>query len=131
MLGEKVGDPMHGLPFQSEARNAASKLLANLPTAIRSRVSDLSDHLHVSLEPIHGLPDAQMHYQRLLQAIEKRHKIRLTYHSLHEHAEISTLLSPYLVYFQKRTWYVIGRSSLHREVRIDSHRSNCGVCAHG
>ena len=117
MLGEKLGDPQLGLPFQGAARDAALKLLANLPMSLQSHLSDLSDHLYISFESKHVLLGAESHYQRVLEAIEKRRKIRLKYDSRHDQAQITTLVSPYLVFFQRRTWYVIGRSSLHREVR--------------
>ena len=34
-----------------------------------------------------------------------------------EWGEIGTLLSPYRLLFNRRSWYVIGRSSLHRQIR--------------
>ena len=117
LLGEKLGGAGSGVPFHSSARDAALKLLANLPPQLRTHLSDLSDHLQISLEPKHHLADSQEHYQRVLEAIEKRRKIRLSYNSLAEKQQISTLVSPYQMLFQNRSWYVIGRSSLHKEVR--------------
>jgi len=117
LLGEKLGAAGSGVPFHSSARDAALKLLANLPPQLRSHLSSLSDHLQISLGPKHLLSDSQEHYQRVLEAIEKRRKIRLSYDSLAENKQISTLVSPYQMLFQNRSWYVIGRSSLHKDVR--------------
>jgi len=117
LMGEKLGGPGAGVPFQASARDAALKLLGNLPPLLRSHLSDLSDHLQITLEPTHHLTNSQEHYQRVLEAIEKRRKIRLSYDSLSEEAQISTLVSPYQMLFQNRSWYAIGRSSLHKEVR--------------
>jgi predicted DNA-binding transcriptional regulator YafY len=69
------------------------------------------------MEPKHSLPDAQEHYHRVLEAIGKRRKIRLNYNSVFDGDEICTLVSPYQMLFHKHTWYVIGRSSVHKEVR--------------
>jgi predicted DNA-binding transcriptional regulator YafY len=117
LLGEKLGSSGVGLPFHAAARDAAMKLLANLPPMLRSHLSDLSDHLQITLEPKHQFTDAQENYQLVLEAIKNRRKIRLKYDSLAENARISTLVSPYQVLFQNRSWYAIGRSSLHKDVR--------------
>ena len=45
------------------------------------------------------------------------HYVRIRYRSLSERQEISTRLSPYRLLFSRRSWYVIGRSSLHRATR--------------
>ena len=117
MLGEKLGDPKLGVPFQESARDAVLKLLSNLPASLRSHLSDVVEHVQIALEPKHPLSGSQEHYHRILEAIEKRRKIRLTYNSLLDQAQLTTLVSPYQLFFQKRSWYVIGRSSLHKEVR--------------
>ncbi len=117
LLGEKLGDPQLGVPFQGAARDAVLKLLSNIPDSLRNHLSDVLDHVQIALDPKHPLTDSQEHYGRILEAIEKRHKIRLKYNSLLDQAQLSTLVSPYQVFFQNRSWYVIGRSSLHKEVR--------------
>ena len=117
LLGEKLGSSGVGLPFHAAARDASMKLLANLPPIMRNHLSDLSDHLQITLTPKHQFTNAQENYQLVLEAIQKRRKIRLKYDSLAEKAQISTLVSPYQVLFQNRSWYAIGRSSLHKEVR--------------
>lgn len=116
VLGEKLGRT-EGIPFQAAARDASMKLMANLPNSIRGMLSDLTDRLQIRLESRHPLNHANEHYDRLIQAIETRCKIRLQYDSLYEQRTISTLVSPYEMVFQKRSWYVIGRSSLHRDTR--------------
>ncbi len=117
MLGEKLGDPKLGVPFLESARDAVLKLLSNLPASLRSHLSSISEHVQIALDSKHPLSDSREHYQRILESIEKRRKVRLKYHSLLDQKQISTLVSPYQLFFQKRSWYVIGRSSLHKEVR--------------
>lgn len=117
LLGEKLGQSEVGVPFQGAARDAALKLLANLPESIRSHISELSSRLQISLEPQRAPADSQQHYENVMKAIELRCKVRVRYHSLLEEKTISTLVSPYEMFFQNRAWYVVGRSSLHREVR--------------
>ncbi len=57
-------------------------------------------------------------YQQLVEAIATRRVVRITYNSLTEWADIATKLRPYELLFNRHTWYVIGRSSHHAEVRI-------------
>ena len=117
ILGEKMGATEVGMPFQAPARDAAMKLLANLPVPLRNHLSDLSKHLHISLGPKQEMAESQDHYQRVIEAIEKRVKVRLRYDSHYEQGQISTLVSPYQLFFGNRSWYVIGRSSVHKDVR--------------
>ena len=43
--------------------------------------------------------------------------MRIRYRSLNEGEEIRTKLNPYRLFFSRRSWYVVGRSSLHRATR--------------
>ena len=56
-------------------------------------------------------------YDLLLAAIASRRNVRIRYRSLAEETEIVTRLSPYELFFSRRSWYVVGRSSLHRAKR--------------
>jgi proteasome accessory factor B len=53
----------------------------------------------------------------LVEAVGKRRCVRIRYGSLHDMAEIRTKISPYRLFFSRRSWYVVGRSSLHRATR--------------
>jgi proteasome accessory factor B len=56
-------------------------------------------------------------YDQLIEAVTKRRSVRLRYRSLNEGEEIRTKLNPYQLFFSRRSWYVAGRSSLHRATR--------------
>jgi predicted DNA-binding transcriptional regulator YafY len=56
-------------------------------------------------------------YNTLLDAIDQRRAIELVYSSLTEWETITTTLHPYTIVFYNHTWYVVGHSSMHREVR--------------
>jgi proteasome accessory factor B len=53
----------------------------------------------------------------LLEAISRRRSVRIHYDSLKDGHGISTRLNPYRLFFSRRSWYVVGRSSLHRAAR--------------
>jgi proteasome accessory factor B len=106
-----------GVPFQASARQAALKLESNLPSRLRAFVKDLADAVRIRLPPSSPGDGHESTYQQLLDAVASRRSVRIGYRSLTEWRDISTKLSPYQLLFSRRSWYVVGRSSLHREVR--------------
>jgi len=116
VLCHEMGD-RSGLPFLNPARSAAVKLESALPSRLRDQIREIVDSLHIQLLPKNPLEGKSPIYDQLLSAVTKRHCVRLRYRSLNEGAEIRTKLSPYQLFFSRRSWYVVGRSSLHKATR--------------
>ncbi len=93
------------------------KFLSNLSGQLKTYLGEITSAVHVRMEPKHPLGSARQHYELLQRAISAKKKVRLRYHSLFDGGEIGLLLSPYAMLFSRRSWYVIGRSSLHRSIR--------------
>ena len=106
-----------GLPFLGPARSAAVKLESSLPPRLREQLRDAAAAVRIQPPPLNPLVGCQPVYDQLLQAIAARHGVRIRYGSLKEGQEIATRLSPYRLFFSRRSWYVVGRSSLHRAAR--------------
>jgi proteasome accessory factor B len=106
------------LPFYEAAYTAALKLEANLPAKLRQEFGRLSRAVKIRFDQIGRLSGKFDIYQALLHAIETRRAVEITYQSYTEWEQITTRLRPYQLLFSRRSWYVIGRSSLHREVRM-------------
>jgi len=106
-----------GLPFFGPARTAAVKLESTLPSRLRDQLREVSAAVHICAAPANPLTGRQPIYAQLLEAIAARRCVRFRYNSLTEWREIGTRLCPYRVFFSRRSWYVIGRSSLHRATR--------------
>jgi len=119
VLCHELGDTA-GLPFQASARQAALKLESNLPTRLRSFVKEMADGVRIRLPPASRSEAHESTYRRLLDSVAAHRAVRIRYRSLTEWQEISTKLQPYQLVFSRRSWYVVGRSSLHREVRTFS-----------
>ncbi len=118
VLCHELGDERAGIPFHDAARSAAIKLLSSLPAHLRELIGELTQSISVRIEPRNPLAGSKPIFELLTKAITGRKKVRIRYHSLVEgEGNISTLLSPYRILFMRRSWYVIGRSSLHRSVR--------------
>jgi len=108
----------NGLPFYEPARRAALKLESSLPGSLREELQTLTRAIHININPTNPLEGKEEVYQQLVDSIASRHVVRINYESLTEWETITTKLRPYHLLFSQRSWYVIGRSSLHAEVRI-------------
>ncbi len=105
------------LPFYSAATSAAMKLEGALPSRLRDQLAEITSAIQIRLEPANPLEGKQTVYDQLRTAIRDSRAVRIVYGSLTEGEEITTRLSPYRLLFSRRAWYIIGRSSIHRQTR--------------
>jgi len=117
ILAHNLGRSEAGVPFQSAAQSASAKLLGNLPGRLRGHLGELAAAVDVRLDSHHPHQAGHSAYEQLLRAIQTRTRVRIVYDSLFEQGELRTLLSPYRLFFRRRAWYVVGRSSVHRGAR--------------
>jgi predicted DNA-binding transcriptional regulator YafY len=106
-----------GLPFLGPARSAAVKLESSLPARLREQLNNVAATISIHASPLNPLEGCKPVYEQLLDAIVNRRGVRIRYDSLQEQRKLVTRLSPYRMFFSRRSWYVIGRSSLHRAKR--------------
>ena len=116
VLCHEMGDRA-GLPFLNPARAAAVKLESALPGRLRDQLREVIGALRIQPLPKNPLEGMRPIYDQLIEAVTKRRSVRLRYRSLNEGEEIRTKLNPYQLFFSRRSWYVAGRSSLHRATR--------------
>ncbi len=105
------------LPFYEAAQSAALKLESSLPSRVRDRLRDATAAVHITMQPGNRLEGQLPVYQQLLACIAARRSVRIAYDSFSDGGAIRLKLCPYRLLFSRHSWYVIGRSSLHREVR--------------
>lgn len=117
LVCQSLGDKQQGIPFQSEALSAALKISQTLPREIREFAAEITDSMAIHIDARNPLQSAQPQYELLLQSLIERRHVRIKYYSPSEAGTIRTLLSPYRIVFSRRSWYVIGRSSVHRSIR--------------
>jgi proteasome accessory factor B len=77
----------------------------------------MSRAIRIQPMPVTPLESKAAIYHDLVEARNKRRVVRIEYDSLTEWERITTKLRPYHLLFCRHSWYVIGRSSLHGEVR--------------
>jgi predicted DNA-binding transcriptional regulator YafY len=117
-LANNLGERRRGVPLQEPLRDAAVKLSCLLPLRLRHYVGEVAELIEFQT----GRPSSEPRDRSLLtvlhEALHDRQRVRLRYRSLFEGRDISTLVSPYRLLFSRHSWYVVGRSSLHRSVRM-------------
>ncbi len=106
-----------GLAFFGPARSAAIKLESALPHRLREQLRGMVDAVRIQPPPNNPLNEHKQVYEQLLDAAANRQSVRIDYGSLTEGKAIRTRLNPYQLLFARRSWYVVGRSSLHRSTR--------------
>jgi len=119
MLAHKVSDQVQ-LPFSRSALLAALKIENNLPAEIRrycQRALRSISARAAAQAPMPSPAGLDNTFARLQNALTKKRKVRIRYHSLLEGREIDVELSPYHLFYNRRAWYVLGYSSLHKSVR--------------
>jgi proteasome accessory factor B len=92
-------------------------LESTLPAKLRNYLREASKAVYLRIEPTSQLELASANYYRMISAIISRHCVRLKYDGFSDPKPIQTKLSPYRLLFSRRSWYVLGRSSLHRQTR--------------
>ncbi len=119
LLAHKAKDQIQ-LPFKNSALLAALKIENNLPTKIRKYCTTAMQNISTKAgaqAPIRHSAGLDKTFAQLQQAIVKKRKMELRYHSLFEETIIDVELHPYHLLYNNRAWYVLGRSSLHKSVR--------------
>jgi predicted DNA-binding transcriptional regulator YafY len=107
-------------PLDDAAKSASLKILGSLPQHLRDALGELTNSISFRVDAHAPHRTGREHYQQCLAALSKHQQLRIRYRSLSQNREVTTLFSPYRIVFLRRSWYAIGRSSFHREVRTFS-----------
>ena len=119
LLVHKMRDEIQ-LPFSKSAMLAALKIENNLPpnirrycnTALRTISTTIGGQAQVTRT---GGLDAV--FTLLQNALTRKIKVAIRYNSLSDREIIEIYLSPYHLFYNRRAWYVLGYSSLHKSIR--------------
>jgi predicted DNA-binding transcriptional regulator YafY len=101
-----------------KARDGAWKLVASLPPETRERVQALAGLIQTRNETVGFPPERSAVYDGVLTALARRVQLRLSYCDRDSLASSSTKVSPYRLVLDGPRWYLVGRSSLHRGLRV-------------
>ena len=99
------------------ARGAAVKLESTLPGRLREQLRTWSAAMEIRSLPTNPLEGKTARLRTTARRPRHAAACACVTDSLAEGEEICTRLSPYRLLFSRRSWYVVGRSSLHRGTR--------------
>jgi len=116
MIVEKTGNGDMFPNFKAVA-GALMKIESTLPADLQAYCGSAVDKIDVRLPAMADASCAREEFEILWQAAQQHEKVNIKYDSYYEGEEIQTELDPYKLMFIKRAWYVIGYSSLHKEIR--------------
>jgi len=119
LLAHKARDRIQ-LPFKNSALLAALKIENNLPAKIRQYCTTALQNISTragAQAPVTHSAGLDKIFAQLQQAIVKKRKVNIRYHSLFEGTIIDVEMCPYHLLYNNRAWYVLGSSSLHKSVR--------------
>jgi predicted DNA-binding transcriptional regulator YafY len=108
------------LPFKNAALMAALKIESNLPPRVRRYCESALEKITAKANaqaPAPNTPGLDSVFGKLQSALALRHKVYIKYDSLFDGQVIDCDLSPYHLFYNQRAWYVVGHSSVHKEVR--------------
>jgi proteasome accessory factor B len=106
------------LPFKNSALLAALKIENNLPVKIRQYCNTTLQNISIRVDPQAPMNLLDKTFAQLQKAIEKKTKVSMRYHSFFEGQIIDVELCPYHLMYNRRAWYVLGFSDLHKSVRM-------------
>jgi len=116
-LCQDMADDQKGLHYLEPARIAAFKLASVLPRKMRKYIGDSIELRHIRIGPTANLEGTEDCYELISQALQNRQCVNIQYRSFADQDSISTQLNPYCFFFSRRSWYVIGYSLLHEDIR--------------
>jgi len=105
------------LPFKNSALLAALKIENNLPSKIRQYCNTALQNISTKADPQAPNKTLDKTFAQLQKAIAKKNKVSMRYHSLFDGQIIDIELCPYHLMYNRRAWYVLGLSDLHKSIR--------------
>lgn len=106
------------IPFQQSAVMAGLKIENNLPVSVREYCGMSLENVSFKKAQCEWCDNLDELFGKLQRAVKDKRVVRLKYKSVYgNEGVIKTDLKPMHLMYNRRAWYVLGFSSLHKEVR--------------
>ena len=105
------------IPFKDSALRAVIKIESNLPVQVKRYCNTVLQNISIREQPQTRTDLLDKIFGKLQKAILKKRVVNIRYDLPREQKVMVTNLNPYHLMYNDHTWYIIGKSSLHRAVR--------------
>ena len=105
------------IPFKNSALLAGLKIENNLPGQIREYCNATLQNISIRADRHRPMERLDKIFAQFQTAIHTKHKVKVEYESVFEGECITTTLNPYHLMYNRRAWYLMGHSSLHKSIR--------------
>lgn len=104
-------------PYRKSALLAALKIENNLPSRIRGHCVEALSSISAKVSAQAPLGELDRIFTEVQRAIIRRRKVLMRYQSLFEGKTIELEVCPYKLSYNRRAWYLLAFSEVHKEVR--------------
>lgn len=118
VLCQHLDKTIVGLPIHKLARSASTKVVSSLPDELREAAIDAAQAISIWFPPISPLMRNVVHYKNLFKAAIEKRNVRIQHTCPKEQKTVSTMLSPFHILYSNHEWYVVGRSSVDRGIKV-------------
>jgi len=116
LLAHKVSSQIQ-LPYRRSAILGALKIENNLPLKMRKYCNITLENISTRSGPQTPMRGLDETFAALQKAINRKQMVYIRYKSLFEQKTIELNLSPYHLLYNRRAWYVLGHSDMHKSIR--------------
>ncbi|QDU12172.1 helix-turn-helix transcriptional regulator [Gimesia aquarii] len=118
VLCQNLDKTIVGLPIHQFARSASTKVLSSLPDQLREDVIDAAQLISIWFPSTNPHIRNVIHHKNLFKAAIEKRNVRIQHACPKEQKTISTMLSPFHILYSNQQWYVVGRSSIDRGIKV-------------
>ena len=105
------------LPFKNATLLAAMKIENNLPSEIKQYCDVALPNISINAGPKATTDSLDKIFAQLLEAILRERVVNIRHYLAREQKSMAIDLSPYHLVYNDHSWYVLGKSNLHKTVR--------------
>jgi len=116
LLALKLSEQIQ-LPSPKSILLAALKIENNLPPKIRQYCNEALRNISVTAKPKAKIKSLDKTFAQLLVSVQNNRFVKIRYYLPNERKDIAIDLEPYHLMYNDNTWYVLGKSNLHKDIQ--------------
>lgn len=118
LLGKQIGHNL-GKPIENAFNSLLRKAHKDTGEQTKSRIKRLEEKqwFWVDLDPMDGFEKIERQYNTIVEAMDKRQELEITYRGMHDQRETKRQINPYGLFFSNGVWYVLAYCNMRNKIR--------------